>query len=68
MPKFLVTLTDELQNALKTESERRNTTIAAIVREYITEGLAKSGIEIKERVKWGGQAHKPKTSNKDEEG
>jgi hypothetical protein len=68
MPKLLITLTEELQDALRAESERRNTTIAAIVREYIAAGLAKNGIEIKERVKWGGNRHKPKTSTKDEKG
>jgi len=60
MPKIQITFPDELFNALRVESERRKTTIAALVREYATQALAKQGINVTERVQWGGNRRKPK--------
>jgi hypothetical protein len=60
MPKIPITFSDELYDALHAEAERRNTTIAALVREYSTQALAKQGITVTERVQWGGSRRKPK--------
>jgi len=60
MPKIQITFSDELYETLHEEAERRNMTIAALVREYITSGLAKQGIQVTQRVQWGGNRHKPK--------
>lgn len=61
MPKIPITFPDDLYEALRIEAEKRNTTIAALVREYIAAGLAKEGIKVSQRVQWGGNRHKPKS-------
>jgi hypothetical protein len=66
MPKVPITFTDELYEALKNEAERRNTTIAALIREYAKAGLAQSGVEITQKVQWGGNRRKPKGSEAEE--
>lgn len=60
MPKIPITFSDELYEAIRAEAERRNTTIAALVREYTTQALAQQGINVTERVQWGGNRRKPK--------
>jgi hypothetical protein len=66
MPKVPITFTNELYEALKNEAERRNTTIAALIREYAKVGLAQSGIEITQKVQWGGNRRKSKSSEAEE--
>lgn len=63
MPKIQITFSDQLFDALRTEAERRNTTIAALVREYATQALAKQGVQVTERVQWGGNRRQTKTSD-----
>jgi hypothetical protein len=64
MPKVPITFSDELYEALRAEAERRNTTIAALVREFTTNGLAQTGITVSGKVQWGGN-RKPKKSNQE---
>lgn len=60
MPKIPITFSNDLYEALQAEAKRRNTTVAALVREYTTQALAKQGIHVTERIQWGGNRRKPK--------
>jgi hypothetical protein len=64
MPKVPITFSDELYDALRIEAERRNATIAALVREYIATGLAQQGVVVTQKVQWGGNRREAKKQKK----
>jgi hypothetical protein len=65
MPKTPITFPADLYAALQNEAKRRNTTIAALVREYVAEALAKQGIKVTQHVQWGGKRVKSKEEDED---
>lgn len=53
MKRVVFHATEEMWQALSTESNRRNSPIAAIVREALEQYFGQRGVELKQRVEWG---------------
>lgn len=62
MPKLGLTITDEMEEGLRKESQRTGAPIAALVREAIAKLLNERGIPIEENVTWGGNRRSQDTS------
>jgi predicted DNA-binding protein len=54
MSRIIITLTDEMQAALKRQSRNLKIPIAVLVREAVRNYLADKGELIETEVKWGG--------------
>jgi len=55
MPRIIVTVTDEIYEALLALADERGTPYAHIAREYIARGLEADGKPIEnKKVRWGG--------------
>ena len=54
MPRLGITVTDEMQAALKRVAHKRSTPVANLARQIIIEFLEANGEEITTEVTWGG--------------
>ena len=54
MPRIGVTITDQMEQALKAESERTHIPLSSLVRLAVADLLQERGWEINGDVSWGG--------------
>lgn len=55
MPKLLITIPDDMQEALQEIATRSNKPMAAIVRESLAKSLKSEGYALSHHVRWGGE-------------
>jgi hypothetical protein len=53
MPRIIITVTEEMDTALKRQSDARKAPVAALVREALIEWATKRGIRLESDIVWG---------------
>jgi hypothetical protein len=54
MPRWGITVTDEMDEAMKRVAEKRGATISNLVRQVIADFLVENGEDVETKVTWGG--------------
>lgn len=54
MARLIVTIPGKMDKVIRNESSRRNSPVAAIVREAIEEWAQKRGFDVEDNITWGG--------------
>jgi hypothetical protein len=62
VPRRNITLSEEMDRALKKRSQETGVPISALIRKAIEEWAQRSGIEIEDTVSWGGYRNPPDES------
>jgi len=66
MARLGLIIPDEMEEALKQESEKTSIPISALVRIALENLLTEKGYEVKSSVSWGGRRKSPQKDNNEE--